>query len=101
MILITLQRVSNLSNPPAACNNLPETNLKKKLSFLLDNSPVIVAEWRNPAAPELLQTSQLCLRHKRVLSALRAWWVDDEKRAFSFDDGRPAGSSSLQLWSVL
>jgi hypothetical protein len=44
MILITLQRVSNLSNPPAACNNLLETNLKKKLSFLLDSSPVIVAE---------------------------------------------------------
>jgi hypothetical protein len=45
MILITLQRVSNLSNPPAACNNLRETNLKKKLRFLLDSSrPVIVAE---------------------------------------------------------
>jgi hypothetical protein len=45
MILITLQRVSNLSNPPTACNNLLETNLKKKLSFLLDSSrPVIVAE---------------------------------------------------------
>lgn len=44
MILITLQRVSNLSNPPAAWNNLLETNLKKKLSFLLHSSPVIVAE---------------------------------------------------------